>query len=64
MLERPADNFVHCIVTPNVFAKDNQFAVLVEERGCVKAASPSEDSLTCMKFFGKRAENFRIYGEV
>src|ERR1700687_5029168 len=56
--ERPTDNFVHGVVSANVFAQDEQFASRAEKRRRVQSAGSAKDSLGLAQNWRQLAKHF------
>src|SRR6476469_10269793 len=55
-----SDCFIHCVVPPDIFARNFQFAVHAENSGGMNSACAREVALRVAQCFGKRQQHFNI----
>lgn len=55
--ELGADELIHCVMTADVFAKNDQAALGIEQGGSVQAASAIEDKLCLSQTSGESVHN-------
>src|SRR6266436_4916088 len=61
LVEKSAsDCLIHCVVAPDILARNFQFAVDAENSGGMNAACPREIALSVAQYLGKRQQRFNI----